>query len=343
MANIGFDDRVRKWFRSYNNRFQRVKIGDSFSDINRVFHGAAQGTVLGPTLFILYFNAVATQVNRCKISLFADDYIIYQIGNIWESVREKLQKDLNSILEWTSKNSLSLNSSKTQSMIIGSRSKLHRLQTITPITILGHPVKFVKQYNYLGIIIDSEMTLQPMLKHVKKIITNKIFGLRKIRKSLTEKAAVSVYKQTILPVIDYAGFILLSCNSSDRSDLQNMQNDILRICFRVTLNDHVSIKDLHTMSNMLSLEQRMRKQLLWLMYIDSRDVNNRKPINRVLRSNDKYIFKVDRKIGTKYQHSPHYIDTQLWNELPASTQTMNDLIRFKQLVSLGYRNYEKLL
>ena len=108
------------------------------------------------------------------------------------------------------------------------------------------------------------------------------------------------------------------------------------------LNDHVSIKELHKKSKMLSLEQRMRKQLLWLMYIDSLDVNNRKPNNRVLRNNDKYIFKVDSKIGTKYQNSPYFKGTLLWNELPASTQSINDIVRFKQLISVRYRTYEKL-
>ena len=181
-----------------------------------------------------------------------------------------------------------------------------------------------------------------MLKHVKKLLTNKIYQLRKIRKLLTEKAAVSVYKQTILPIIDYAGFLLLSCNNSDRSDLQKIQNDILRICYKVKLNDHVSIKEMHKISKMLSLEQRMRKQLLWLMYIDSLDVNNRKPNNRVLRNNDKYIFKVDSKVGTKYQNSPYFKGTLLWNELPASTQCINDIVRFKQLISYRYRTYEKL-
>ena len=244
MANNGFGDRVRQWFTSYNNRSQRVKMGEIFSDTKPVLHGAAQGTVLGQTLFILYFNAIHTQVTRCKISMFADDCVIYQSGNNWESVRQKLQIDLDAITTWTAENSLALNGSKTQAMILGPRGKLARVDVKKPLLIFKIPVKFVKLYNYLGIIIDSEMTLQPMLKHVKRSLTNKIFCLRKIRKYLTEKAAVSIYKQTVLPIIDYSGFLLLACNSSDRSDLQKIQNDILRICFKIKLNDHISIKDL---------------------------------------------------------------------------------------------------
>ena len=308
MANNGFGDGVQQWFTSYNNRSQRIKMGEILSDTKPVLHGDAQGSVLGPTLFIFYFNAIHTQVTRCKISMFA---VIYQSGNNWESVRQKLQTDVDAITTWTAKKSLALNGSKTQAMILGPRGKLARLDVKKPLLIFEIPVKFVKQYNYLGIIIDSEMTLQPMLKHVKRLLTNNIFCLRKIRKYLTEKAAVSISKQTVLPIIDYSGFLLLACNGSDRSDLQKIQNDILRICFKVKLNDHISIKDLHTKSKMLSLEQRMRKQLLWLMYIESCDDKKRKPVNRVLRSNEKYISKVDNKIGTKYQRSPYYTGTLL--------------------------------
>ena len=81
----------------------------------------------------------------------------------------------------------------------------------------------MKQYNYLGINLDEEMTFQPMLKQVKKAITNILCTLRKIRKYITVKAAVLIYKQTILPIIDYAGFKIISCCASDRSDLQKIQ------------------------------------------------------------------------------------------------------------------------
>ena len=122
-----------------------------------------------------------------------------------------------------------------------------------------------------------------------------------------------------------------------------MQNDILRLCCKITLNEHVSIKDLHKRCKIISLEQRMRKQLLWLMYIDSKTVENRKICERDLRSAEKYIFKIDRKIGTKYQCSPFYVGTLLWNELTAGTQFSRDIIQFKQLIGKKYAVYEKLI
>ena len=89
---------------------------------------------------------------------------------------------------------------------------------------------------------------------------------------------------------------------------------------RLNFVDRIKISDLHKKSNLLSLEQRMRKQLLWLMYSMSLDHNNRKIGARNLRSNNKYIFKTDNKIRTTYQCSPYHQGTLLWNELPKDVQ-----------------------
>ena len=100
-------------------------------------------------------------------------------------------------------------------------------------------------------------------------------------------------------MVDYAGFLILSCGVSERSDLQKLQNDILRLCCKVTLHEHVSIKDLHTRCKINSLEQRMCKQLLWLMYIDSRNVQNRKISERDLRSGDIFFKRPRREAATR--------------------------------------------
>ena len=86
MYNNGFSERVRNWFRYYNKRYQQVKINNVSSEVSNVHHGAAQGTVLGPIIFILYFDAISQQISKCKVSMFADNCIIHQTGNTWDSV-----------------------------------------------------------------------------------------------------------------------------------------------------------------------------------------------------------------------------------------------------------------
>ena len=76
----------------------------------------------------------------------------------------------------------------------------------------------------------------------KKHVTGQLFELRKSRKMITNFCEVSIYRQTILPIFDYAGFLLHSINVLDRYDLQVIQNDTLRTCYDVRIRDKMSIK-----------------------------------------------------------------------------------------------------
>ena len=48
-------------------------------------------------------------IDKWKVSMFADDCIIYQRGNTWDVVHRKLQSDLTNIVTWTGGNFLTLN------------------------------------------------------------------------------------------------------------------------------------------------------------------------------------------------------------------------------------------
>ena len=159
-----------------------------------------------------------------------------------------------------------INSNKTKAMIIASRSKLNRINIDSKFTLNEKYILFVKHFSYLGVTLDNEMNLKSLLCDVKKRISNKIFLLRKLRRYITTDSALLIYKQTILPIFDYAGFMLLAVAVDDRKDLQIMQNDALRFCYNVRLNDHVSIFDLHTRAKLSSLEQRRIRQLLGLHF-----------------------------------------------------------------------------
>ena len=200
----------------------------------------------------------------------------------------------------------------------------------------------VKSQVYLGINLDVTMSLIPLMKSIKKRVSNKIFMLKKIRKYLTFDAAVTVYKQTILPVIDYAGFLLLACSQGDLDDLQVLQNDILRICTKTKLSDRISIEELHIKCKIISLRQRMEKQLLWLMYVLSKDEKYCRIATRETRSADKIVFKVPTKILPVYDKSPYYIGTKLWNKLSKEIQKKENVHVFKREVERRYRNYKKL-
>ena len=59
-------------------RHQRVVIDNTFSSLTAITSGVPQGTVLGPTLFLIYINDIIDNIHYSNIRLFADDIILYK-------------------------------------------------------------------------------------------------------------------------------------------------------------------------------------------------------------------------------------------------------------------------
>ena len=112
-----------------------------------------------------------------------------------------------------------------------------------------------------------------------------------------------------------------------------LQNDILRICCQYKLADKISIDRLHKECKIIGVEQRMRRQLLWLMFLLSKNEEFQQTSVRDTRSANKIIFKVPNKMTQQYEHSPYYIGNKLWSDLPGETQKSDNIFIFKKYVN----------
>ena len=326
---IGADDNVLTWFKSYLTRTQELTFRDSTSSSIVVPTGIGQGTILGPLIFIFYMNDIVDKLYYVKLSMYADDCVLYLSGNNWDVMRPKIQEDLECFEHWGELNNLHLNLTKTKLLFIAPRSKLSKSYDVDTLKLYNSEVTIVKQYNYLGVKLDAEMTLRPFINYIKKIVSHKIFTLAKIRRYLTEHAAVMVYKLTILPYIEYADFLVIACTIDDKRDLQICQNDALRICTMVKMTDHIRIEDLHSRCRIVSLEQRRRNQLLLLMYKRRNDVSLLKVFPRNTRRSTRKVFKTANFEGTLYKRSPFYVGANLWDSMAEHDIDMPDIYTFK--------------
>ena len=271
--------------------------------------------------------------------MFADDCVIYKSDKCCATVLRQLQLGLNDYVLWGNDNNMYLNASKTKMMLVTStvNCNLNR-----PLETGGKEIHQVHTFNYLGLLLDDKLTFTPYYNHVKRTVESKIFILSKIRKYVNNNTALLIYKQAVLPLVEYAGFVLYSCTIGQKKELQTLQNNALRMCKSYYLLDRISIVRLHEECKILGLEQRRRKQLLRLMFLHSKNAGNIKQQARVTRTTVKLVFKTPAKCDGKYLGSPFYKGTLIWNNLSREQQHAVNVSQFVKAINGLYTRYQEL-
>ena len=128
LSKYGIQGLELQWFKSYlSSRQQFTKVYGVESDIGSINCGVPQGSCLGPLLFLIYINDLPFALKNCKVTMYADDTSISYSSKSIEDLTETLNNELKCLKEWLQGNKLSLNVTKTQGMVIGSRPNLKKI------------------------------------------------------------------------------------------------------------------------------------------------------------------------------------------------------------------------
>ena len=238
----GIEGPVWKWLENYlSDRFQCTLANNIVSSIEPITCGVPQGSVCGPLLFLLYINDLSDVLKSCKVSLYADDTVIYIAHNNVQTALNLLQGDLNNLIEWCTDNKVTINTKKTKYCIYGMRSNVKRSKSLdTVLSLNNNRLDRVSSYKYLGFILDEHLNFNKHISEMCNLVSHKLYLLSRIRKFLTTQACITIFKTMVLSVIEYGDIIYSGTSSCNLDKVDRLFFRGLRICMG---NDIVYTKD----------------------------------------------------------------------------------------------------
>lgn len=244
LKSYGIKSTALKWLESYlSDRKQVVKINNHFSTKRQINIGVPQGSVIGPLLFILYLNDINCSVNCEFINLYADDTLLAVSGDCVETSVQKMNDELINLEKYLRRNKLKINVQKTKAMIISNHSRTKNVDkdNITLI-IENKKIEIVKQFKYLGVVLDENLTYKEHFITIQKKISKKLFFFSRIAAQISMKARLTVFNSIIQPHFDYCSTILFLLDNTSKASLQKLQNRGMRLilkCNRYTPITHM--------------------------------------------------------------------------------------------------------
>ena len=268
LYDMGVPRKLTKWIENYlEKRVIRTRLNNTVSSSREILCGVPQGSIIGPILFLCYINdlVIMTRKLGTEISLYADDAVIYCSNYDTYFVKCRLEHALTAVGKWCMSNYININVQKTKYCIYGSRSRLGE-DANTFLNFGNQQILQCHQYNYLGVTLDECLNLYSNYNNVFKKYSYKIHQFGKIKKYLDQTTRLVVYKQTILPLIEYVSFMLFYNRTCDVEKLQRLQNRCLRMCFDINNPRDMSVLRLHEICNISYLSTRRHTHLAKLMF-----------------------------------------------------------------------------
>ena len=142
--------------------------------------------------------------------------------------------------QWLNRYKLTLNVSKTKVMIFGSRP---RLPTFAQLQIFhnGVAIERVKQYKYLGVILDEHMSWVDHIDYTAKKISQRIGFLRRSAKPCLPNSTFKMLSSAmVLPLFDYCDVVWSSCSHNCSDKLLKLHNRLARLILNAHPRTHIS-------------------------------------------------------------------------------------------------------
>lgn len=294
---IGIRGKLLELFKNYlTSRQIKVKLFQTYSKAKYMSTGVPQGSILGPTLYIIFVSLMNKIFTFVKHYVYADDTaLVISHEELYIAIK-LMQHDFFSLQKWSHDAGLIINSKKTKLMHIRSP---HAKYNITPI-IKSHTfecihnysqsckcetIELVQTYVYLGITVDTHMKWDTHVSNICKRLRAIAGRIYKIKYFMPISTLKIIYLSLAESTIRYG---ITSWGNSCKTNIgyiQSIQNSMTKLLVSKSIYaQRRDIKLLYQSLNILSV-----RGILWF-----------KIICQNLTSDSIYKERVDHAYGTRF-------------------------------------------
>ena len=335
LESYGFTGDLINWLRNFLvNRQQRVIINGIQSDVELVTSGIPQGSVLGPTLFVIFINDLPDKV-KTHVKIFADDTKIFNAIKTSEE-SSILQDDINQLVEWTQKWQLPFNMEKTKVLHYGRNNSEHNYQ------IGGLNIEKDCSEKDLGVTFDNSLKFST---HIASIVqkANSRLGIIKRNFSITSKEIIiPLYKSLVRPILEYGSSIWNPALRRDYLEIEKVQRRATKMISNIS---HLSYENRLRHLKLDSLAFRRRRSDMIQVYRIIHKIDN-------INFTDFFQFNVESAtLGHSLKLKKPRINNNLrqnafairvindWNQLKDETVTSTSINIFKTNLAAEWDNH----
>ena len=235
---FGFASPFISWTSSFlSDRTISVRVDGAISNVHQVNSGVPQGSVLSPTLFLLFVNDLLSSTSN-PIHAFADDATLHCFLSYTSSraastalpsdranTCTSLNCDLSLVSAWGTSNRVVFNSSKTSCMSVSL--KLNRF--IPSLDFDYNPICSTTSTVLLGLSFSSSISWSPHIRVLASHASKKIGFLFRARKFFTPLQLLTLYKAQIRPTLEYCSHVWGGAPPSSLSLLDRVQQTVIRL------------------------------------------------------------------------------------------------------------------
>ena len=226
LNRYGISGNEYNWIANYLfNRHHVVGVDGIESTSQPLTSGVPQGSILGPLLFLLFFDDFPDTLRNCRCIMYADDTVVYVDSAKKETIEEFLNADLQHIAKYFDENELFINlrKGKTEAMIFGTGKRLSKTNKHLEVSFQQQPINNVSEYKYLGNVVDQHLNFNQNFDKVYKKASGRLKLLQRLRSYLTNESAYSIYSMMIVPLLTYRSTAKLNHSETQKKMLKSLE------------------------------------------------------------------------------------------------------------------------